>query len=313
VLGELLAGCEGREEDAAAACRAAIAAGFPEANDKLGEILCQLPGHEAEAERALRASIAAYGGTDFYPFLLLGQLLETIEGREREAAEAYRRAIAAGYPRASTDLGSCYERIGDDDNAERAFVAGAAAGDSYASSRLAQLLARLPSRRADAEAAFRAAIAAGHGEDYLGLGALLERWPGREEQAGDAYRNAIEAGHLLDGHVALARWHAARGRLTEAERILRREADLDQPDAWLHLGDVLADAGHHDTAEAAFRAAINAGQPAGHAHLARLLANDPQRRDEAERNRTIAFAAGHTSAQTLEQLPTATITATITL
>jgi tetratricopeptide (TPR) repeat protein len=305
-LGELLSGVEGRAADAEAACRAAIAAGFGEAWWTLGDVLAEQAGREAEAEQALLEALD-YEGESATLLLSLGFVLQSIDGREREAPAWFRRAIAAGHPYGWAALGEACAAIGDDAGAEAALAEGAAAGDRHAKSDLAHLLARLPDREADAEAAFRVSIAAGESDDWIGFGFLLQRWPGREEEAGEAFRGAIEAGHLLDGNVFLAGWHAARGRPEEAERILRREAELDFVDAWLHLGDLLAKLDRRDEAEGAFRTAIENGQPAGHAFLARLLADDPERQAEAERSRRIAFEAGHTNAAALDEIATASI------
>src|SRR4051794_38589980 len=108
--------------------------------------------------------------------------------------------------------------------------------------------------------------------------------------------------------MLLAQFEAARGRRDEAERILRRQIELENTHAWLYLGNLYADAGRPEDAEAAFRAAIDAGQLAGHALLAKLLAGQPGRRDEVEHHHRIALAHGHTSAKSVEELPTAAIT-----
>ncbi|MEV5856927.1 tetratricopeptide repeat protein [Streptomyces anulatus] len=112
--------------------------------------------------------------------------------------------------------------------------------------------------------------------------------------AENIYRLAADAGHT--GATAnLGNLLAEAGRTDEAEAAFRLAADAGHTGATANLGLLLAEAGRTDEAEAAFRLAADAGHTGATINLGLLLA-EAGRTDEAEAALRLAADAGHTGA-----------------
>lgn len=244
----------------------------------------------APARTEIRLAIArAYQATDTPEDLV----------RSREILERA-ASLAPDLAPVFSALGRAHERLGEAEQAERAYERALRLEPSYrfARRRLIRLAlerrdygrARLEAERllrdapSEAEHAFLAALvedrdnqvpearrlyeqavslAKGqYPEAYLNLGAL-ERSAGRYAEAERAYRTALaQRPAYAAAHTNLAKLFEAQQRTADAEASYREALKLDPraAPAWLGLGELLSRAGRGDEAVAAFQRALE-GRP----------------------------------------------------
>lgn len=192
-LGGLLHKLPGREADAEAAYREAIAAGSANATYNLGLLLAPQPGRGAEAEALLRTALAA---GDESAWNTLGNLFSRQPDRRDEAIEALRQAVRVGARGAEFRLGMLLLADGRADESLHAYEASRDAGDPGAWVLLAALI-----------------LGAADLGDPARAAALIDISPELEER----YREE-------EAWAELAQLLALQGRVEDAEACLREAA-----------------------------------------------------------------------------------------
>lgn len=254
-LALMFEGQPGRIDEAAELYRLAIDDGNNGARYNLGRLLAKQPGRADEAEQLLREALA--NGQE-EARNALAQLIFDTGGPDRwaEAEELFDQAAANGDFKAINNLAILRHREGrvDDAVALWALAAEANGGSSWSNYGLAlALLGRLD----EAENAFKRALECGVHNVAADLARILRKQPGREAEA--------------------ERWVAAA--IAEGDRRIH-----------VFLGDDDRKARDLDTAEAEFRKAADLGVPRARNALAKVLSEQPARRQEA---RAVALAAIH--------------------
>ena len=228
----------------------------------------------------------------------LGNELVSLD-RDGEAIVMYHRAVRAGQTDAWLNLGQALERRGDPRAALDAFEHGHDAGDVNAGLAQAFLL-READRRDEAEQIVQQLADAGSAlADAVAACWLFNRTldPALEQrlrEGADLYPSA---------RADLAQLLHDSDRLLEAVEVLQRGTSLGEVESFLPLANLyLDDLDDPATAEALYRAGIDAGDMYCHHNLAALLA-DQNRLNEAIYHYECAAAAGDAlAAQALRQL-----------
>lgn len=223
-------------------------------------------GRVEEAAAAFREVMEA-GDTDAP--LNLGLALQEL-GELAEAEAAFRQAIAVGDPRGVACLGDLlWEQ--DQAAAESLLRAAADDGDRYAVAELVFQLGEAVASEEDLEGWLR--CAADVDKDAAVDLARLIRRKGRLEEAESLLRVEVAKGNT-DAMIALALLlEEDRGQLAEAEAVLRAATEMIELHAWNNLGLILEQQRRYVEAVRAFEQGAQGGDPVARRNLKRARAS----------------------------------------
>jgi len=263
----------------------------------LVELGCDLADADrpADAEHCFRRALELGAS---WVWLNLGHAL-TSQHRLEEAATAYRQAADVGEADAWLNLGLVLEELGDLDGAERAYRRADDLGDSEGTLALAFLLRERGEYAAAKQLARRAAAS---GSSQAAGVVVSWQW---NETLDPAIEPALRVGaeHYPPARADLADLLSATGRSGEARRVLERGAKLGEREAWLPLGNLYIDElGDHESAEAAYRSGIAAGDTHCHHNLGVVLAGRGDAEGALEQFRLGAVAGDQLAAAALREL-----------
>lgn len=215
-------------------------------------------------------------------------LLDADDDRHDEAVEVLLHAVAAGEPSAPALLARAYLDRGHRRAAIRLLEPRVRAGRADLALPLAEALTGAGELER-AEAAYLVAVGTGDPEAMTALGMFL-REQGRLSEAERMLRRAAEAGSdAAPAQLVAVQWRLGEPRLAEATA--RRWADPARPSTLHALAFVLAASGRDDEAERLYRTAAELGALRGHIEYARFLLNV---RDDAEAAEAQLLAAERT-------------------
>jgi len=235
-----------------------------------GKLLARERAWRDDAEQVLRAAARAHqpGAAVELAFALREQ------PRVPEAEAVLAEAAAAGDPQALYWHARWLGESGDA-SAEGGIRRSIAAGNAFSNYDLGLMLARDPSRRAEAEEAFRIAVDNGYDVARNDLGILLCEWKGREAEGEAILADAGRRGQprCLANLAAYLRDH---GRPEEAVAPLRAAAEDGYLQAYGTLAYLLENLGRYTEACAAFRAGFEAGDRGLANHLVQFETRHPE-------------------------------------
>ncbi|MDT0483808.1 tetratricopeptide repeat protein [Streptomyces doebereineriae] len=297
-LGVLMCHQEGRETEAEAFFRAALADGYKSTATNLGLLLSKQQGREVEAEKFLRDALDHGHGVANN----LGLLLVEQQGREREAEEFFLIALSNEEAAdANNNLGRLLSRQeGREDEAEAYLRAALAMEEpTHAIYNLGLLLYRQEDRRAEAEEYLRRALASGDTQAAYFLGDLLSEQEGRETEAEELLRAALVTDLASTAAYDLGQLMMHAGRQAEAEAMYRFAVERGNASAANNLGNILSkQEGQEAETEDLYRVALASDTASVDAayNLGIFLSDQPGRESEAEELYRTALKFGHEQA-----------------
>ncbi len=292
-----------RLDEAEAAYRAGVAADVADSRRGLGVLLASIPGREAEAEAVYRDAVA-HGETRAWRNL--GRLL-ALEGRFEESEAALDEAIAHGHKAAYGDLVRLeLQRGADPERMMRASRAAADAGETEFLIPLAAALATDDENREEVLTLYARAVAAGFDRAWLILVVLLNgglsgfsgfaEIADVAEELEERYREQAEEGDA-DAWAELGGLYALQGRAKDAEAAFREAVGAGALEALFGVAMTIgAQPGRKHDAELALRQAAYAGSAEASQALGALLADQPGSETDAEEAYRAAIDGGLDSA-----------------